>query len=91
MTFYVDGVQVGTGTLNNGAASFTTSTLSVGSHTVTAEPAAIDAVQPFTRNAARAMRPSSISADSLNMSPHAGFITSTLIAGASSRPALRGF
>lgn len=61
------------------------------SHSVNAEPAAIDAVHPRTLKRASATTPFSTRAESRRISPHAGFDASTVIAGDASSPTLRGF
>lgn len=61
------------------------------SHSVSADPAAIDAVHPRTLYRTSATRPSSNRADSRRISPHAGFDTSIVTAGGASSPTLRGF
>ena len=61
------------------------------SHSVNADPAAIDAVHPRTLYIASATRPSLHRADNRKISPQAGFDTSTVTAGAASSPTLRGF
>jgi hypothetical protein len=57
---------------------------------VSAEPAAIDAVQPRTLKRDCAMRPLSISAEIRRISPQIGFETSTVMAGGGSSPTFRG-
>ena len=61
--------------------------LTTSSHSATAEPHAMEAVQPFTWKRASAIRPASTRALSLKMSPQTGFSTVTLTAGAGSSPA----
>jgi len=60
-------------------------------HSVSAELAAIDAVQPRVWNRASATRSFSKRTHRRSMSPQAGFDTSTFTAGGASSPALRGF
>jgi len=60
-------------------------------HSVSAELAAIDAVQPRVWNLASATQSFSKRTESLSISPQAGFVTSTTIAGGASVPTLRGF
>ena len=60
-------------------------------HSVSADPAAIDAVHPRTLYRTSAARPSSNRTDNRRMSPHAGFATSTVTAGGGSSPTFRGF
>ena len=61
------------------------------SHSVNADPAAIDAVHPRTLYRASAAISPSKRTESRKISPHAGFDTSTVVAGAASSPTLRGF
>ena len=60
-------------------------------HSVSAELAAIEAVQPRVKKRASSTRPSAKRADSRSMSPQAGLVTSTLTAGDGSSPGLQGF
>jgi len=58
---------------------------------VSAEPAAMDAVHPRTLKPHRVMHPPFIRAESRRISPQTGFETSTVTAGGGSSPTLRGF
>ncbi len=60
-------------------------------HSVSADPLAIEAVQPRTLYRTSAIRSSWKRADRRRMSPQAGFEISTVTAGGSSSPTLRGF
>ena len=60
-------------------------------HSVSAELAAIEAVHPRALNNASTTRSFSKRTERRSISPHAGFVTSTVTAGGASSPTFRGF